>query len=419
MCGSIDDTEWRRFLFYANLVRSYKSFGERIDGVTAATLSDQTGGQPLFPRLTSLHWSHPTEYSAAFVLFLSPMLKNVTFDFGSDLSPVSTTFTATDDPGDYTTAAALRLIYARAPRIEHLDIHIGYSYAMKSIPAFKDVLSLTLRDIKDPAVIGLACSPLERLQKLKVTLIPEDAESMFQRIPDIMLPEVTEMSLESSPHVVGLIINSMHAPKLSALTASMELVDAPVKQCITLIAERFTSSLRNLTLHIDDLDDFSEDEIDPPIPTARSFADFFAPLYTLRALTRVAIAFRFETPCIITDADMSRIAEAWPGLRTLHLPFVINGGMSPTFSITGLPLLTKRCVHLHSLFIPLPDASPLKDMDLASLPPYSNVVTRLYVAGNRWPKELREKAYEYLDHIFPQVRDRGIILGEEDFDDLP
>ena len=127
---------------------------------------------------------------------------------------------------------------------------------MKSIPAFKDVLSLTLRDIKDPAVIGLACSPLERLQTLKVILIPEDAEIMFQRIPDIMLPEVTEMSLESSPHVVGLIINSMHAPKLSALTASMELVDAPVKQCITLIAERFTSSLRNLTLHIDDLDDF-------------------------------------------------------------------------------------------------------------------------------------------------------------------
>lgn len=376
---------------------------------------DKTKGKPLLPRLSELFWSHPTEYSAAFVLFLSPMLTNVSLNFGSELSPVSTSFLGKDDPGDYTTAAALRMIHSRSPRIERLSIHIGYSHVLHPMSIFEDVRSLSLQDLKDPAIISVACKSMCSLQKLEVSMYYDPPDSSTTYTPGIQLPvTLTELSLDCSPSMANLILGATRATSLSTLTIKTELRDEEVKRCVELISTRFASSLRNLALYIDDSDEDAFEELGhPPV---RQYSEFFEPLYTLRQLTRVAIYFRFETPCCITEEDMRKMAAAWPALQTLHLPFLVNGGLPPTYPISALELLAKGCPSLSAAFVPTPSAETLKNIDLATVPSYDCALVRLHLLGDSWKEEIRRKGTAYVMRVFPKLQEIGIMMSD-DFED--
>ena len=425
MYGPIGDAEWARFSFYANFVRTYRSFGERIDGVTSAMLMEKTGGSPLLPRLTTLQWAHPMEYSAAFPLFLPPMLNDVCLNFSSDLSPVYTAFDPNHDPGDYTVATALRLVHLRAPHIQRLQLHIGSCPGLQFIPTFGNLRHLTFHNVHDPYVVAFACQSLTSIQRLDVTTYYStkwDSDyfsappSQRPHLPDIDLPALRELNLNAPSHKVNLILEALRAPRLTMLAITMELYDEALRACVGTISARYASSLRSLSLNVDDDGDPLDSEADdvrPPLV----FADTFSPLFALRALASVSLQLRFETPCVLTADDVRRAAEAWPALRTLYLPFLINGGVPPTYPVTALAHLAARCPDLRAAFVPYPEPTGLQgvaDVTALQLQTYDNRLTRLHLLGGSWPPAVRHKCEAYLRRLFPRLKD---ICMSDTFDD--
>ncbi|KAH9939241.1 uncharacterized protein BXZ73DRAFT_43729, partial [Epithele typhae] len=423
ICGDIKDEEWARLLFYANLVRRYTTFGERIDGITTAVLVAKCGGRALFPRLTMISWFHDMEYSSYFIVLLgSPLLAHLNLNFSTDYSPVATTFLV-DDPADYTIAAGLRLVHMQCPHIRTIDIHASRLPSVNSLGRFASLHKLTLRSIKDFAVIGAACGSLPHLKSLEVaSFVPPEAPP--PHIPAISLPSATELSLTGTSDLVAAILEATHAPRLasvSIITLGFPSYHPPAPDAVvalmritTAIGARFAQTLRHVTLEgYGDDDDNDDDDDEPRPPTTQAFRPLFAPLYAAGALERLAVVFDFESALTLAPGDLADAARAWPGLRSIKLPF--DSRVPPTYPITDLEALARGCPRLVNVLLPLPNAAPLGDVEevraMSGLDGCVNEVSRVWLPGEDWMPETRARCAAYLRRIFPKLKEEGMYLG--------
>ncbi|KAI0719806.1 hypothetical protein C8T65DRAFT_635215 [Cerioporus squamosus] len=397
--GPIDDNEWSRFQYYANLVRSYTTHSERMDGIFSATLLDKLEGKPLLPRLTSLHWAKQDEFSSAFLLFLSPMLRSVHIDFISfgGATPVG----SEPLPEDLTTAAALRLVHSRAPAVEGLEMQACHMCSLDPVPGFVHLRSLKIIQSKDPRIWEKIAGSLPALQELDVHMTTQSLDEDIlraRRLPEARFGQLTRLGLMADPRMVPIVLELLHAPSLKHLHLQMVLKDHLCVRACEIAASRFAQSLRALVLELDD---------DYHNLAPRAFGALFSPLYALRDLDDVTLGMRFETDIVVTADDVARMTEAWPNLQHLKLPFTVEPEpefeSDPRMPVTALETFARRYPKLEGLVMPIPDPAPLADLDLAAVPAYPHRLSRLHLVSGEWPEDMVEKGLLYIKRLFPNA----------------
>ncbi|TFK81958.1 hypothetical protein K466DRAFT_666808 [Polyporus arcularius HHB13444] len=395
----IDDKEWTRFQYYANFVRSYTTDSERMDGIFTATLLDKSEGKPLLPRLTFFKWAKQDEFSSAFLLFLSPMLRFVHLNFFSYGG--STPVGSQPLPEDLTTAAALRLVHGRAPALDTLQIQACHICSLDPVPGFAHLRSLQITQSKDPRIWEKIAGSLPALQSLTVYMTTQSLDEDIlraKRLPEARFGQLTQLEFMADARMVPIVLDLLHAPCLRHLHLQMELKDHLCVRACEIVASRFAQSLRSFELELDD----DYDDTSP-----REFGALFSPLYALRELVDVQLAIRFDTEIVVTVDDIARMAEAWPNVQHLKLPFTAypeDEPEVPRMPITALETFARRCPKLEGLVMLIPDPWPLADLDLATVPSYSNRLSRLHLVSGGWPQDMVEKGKLYFKHLFPNAK---------------
>ncbi|KAI0034007.1 hypothetical protein K488DRAFT_46477 [Vararia minispora EC-137] len=106
----------------------------------------------------------------------------------------------------------------------------------------------------------------------------------------------------------------------------------------------------------------------------------------------------------LRDADLACIAQACPSLEVARLcataRFPITGG-APGVGWDGLAALTARCVHLHTVAMPLDSTRPPDDAIFFNLAASSRAMRRLHV-GHGWARDPLQAAIA-LSHLAPHL----------------
>lgn len=389
------------------MVRKYETLHvEKLDGVISATLQDKLRGEPLLPHLTTLKWWMQDDASSAFLLFMSPMLRDVLINF---LPASFLNDPAEVDPAEYTCAAALQLIHSRAPHLERLRMPGGHAHSAETLARFCNLRSLTLTKCGDHTVLQTVCASSPWLRHLDVTLSHHNPQSGALRpLPSLYLGSLTQLTLGGNENLTTLIMESIRADYLTSITLNIELVDALVKRCISVISSQLAQNLHEVTLELND---------NPRDMQPRVFHDLIAPLYGVHALRNVSISVMFETRVTITADDIADMAKAWPELESLCLPYPDEPSEHPRPPITALEKLAAGCPALKSLVMSLPDVALLKDVDLSSMRTYNNRLFHANLLAGQWSLEDKERGVAYLQRIFPRLLEAHILV-DEDFEDV-
>lgn len=118
------------------------------------------------------------------------------------------------------------------------------------------------------------------------------------------------------------------------------------KDLLVCIVRRWKNTLTYVRM-VHNRDDTSDDDIVPPTITM----DTISPLLRIPQLTHLEVdGYSLE----LGDHNVEEMANAWPRIHTLHLPYMLTG--TPRPSVISLQTLSKRCPELRCLTIPL-DAS--------------------------------------------------------------
>ena len=412
--GPIGDDEWARFQHYANLVRSFKTGSERIDGIISATLLVKTQGQPLFPRLTTLHWNMGDQSSSSFLLFMSPMLRDVMIGFHGDgiMEPPQ----QEPDADEYTSVAALQLVHAVAPHLERVQVTCGHTYVAQFLTQFTNLRSVNLHAVKDHAAVYIVCQTLPLLQRLDVfysRVLEDERPSLPAHLPDLHLGAITTLKLSGDTEMTTLTLEAIQTHRLRSIVIKIEFLDDLCARCIHAVATRLAGSLHTLKVEFHD----HYTGMQP-----RVFHDLVAPLYAVRTLRQVLFGVCFETPVVVTAKDLANIAQAWPDLERLRLPYSRSldedeGVVAQPVPIMALEHLAKGCPRLWMLVMQMPDATPLEGMNLDAIPTYPNLLRRAHLMAGEWEEEDFERAIDYLQCIFPRLEEDQI-LTDMDFQDM-
>ncbi|RPD61772.1 hypothetical protein L226DRAFT_612237 [Lentinus tigrinus ALCF2SS1-7] len=399
--GPIDDLEWSRFQLYANLVRAYStSIWERMDDIFVATLLDKCAGKPLLPRLTFLGWTGQDDgiTSSAFLLFMSPMLRIVHVNSSGLYVTPPAEFEPLSE--EFTIAAALRLIHARAPAVEQLKIPACHLCSLKPISDFVHLRSLCIES-EDPRIWEKIANWLPNLQDLTVYMFTQMQDEDIQRarrLPEAHFGQLTRLWFMADPRIMPIVLDLIRAPHLNNLQLDTELRDDLCVHLCDIVAVRFVRSLRIFLLKL-----ASDGRDEHP----RQFEALFSPLYAIRHLEHVTVQVTFDTNLALTADEVTRITGAWPNLKHLKFSSVLLSKSelaAPRMPITALEIFARRCPQLEVLFMPLPNPAPLADLDLATVPACSNRLQRIYLySGSEWPEDFAdwEKVEPYVERLFP------------------
>ena len=350
------------------------------------------------------------ESSSSFLLFFSPMLRIFHIDF---FNRAGVSSIGTDPlPEDYATAAALRLIQARAPVIKQLHIQACHPCALEPVPSFVHLRSLTVIGTKDPRIFEMIANALPDLQDLSVYMVTQMRDEDIlraKRLPVARFRKLIDLCFGADPRMVPIVLNTIHAPSLEQLRLKMQLKDDICVRVCEIVAARFAQSIFAFVLELNDDDDNMH---------SRDFHALFSPLYAMRDLEEVSLMTHCYTDIVVTAEDISRIAEAWPNLSLLTLPCTLDEDDDDEeentplrMPVTALETLARRFPKLEEIIMPLPDPAPLADLDLATVPQGSNRLSLIRLLSGMWPQDVREKGRRYVERLFPTAE----FIFDEDF----
>jgi hypothetical protein len=142
----------------------------------------------------------------------------------------------------------------------------------------------------------------------------------------------------------------------------------------------------------------AEEDAVPPSITM----DTISPLLAVSQLAHLEIdGYSLE----LSDSNLADMANAWPGIHTLHLPFMGAGTQRP--SVLSLQMLSQRCPELRFLTLPLDTTEfaifPQQETTRMSVSLHRLQI--LTVAGTDDAWELRRAMHlaRVIDHLFPYL----------------
>ena len=401
-------TQWERFKYYANFIKEYYVRSERFDGIASASIHDWTRGKPLLPNLRTLEWvSESAELSGGLLLFLVPGLHRLRASFSRPPWDLSSGEERIDRINSLATGSLLLFMKTRTPGLRELHISAWWPESVVSVPSFQELRCLTLEDIMEAELIGVACHSLPRLERLTISQWSSGAENPPS--PNLALGSLTYLKIEASLEIVDAMLNAVQTRQLSDLVlilASRD-PDANYHQICKSIVSRFSSTLINL--HITPV----FNPVAKGIRCRLNFDTVFSPLYAIRNLETAYFPLSTVTSMeiVVTGNDIATMATSWPALEVLHLPSnrlpfnrdnLLNAPL-PRPPITALALFAQCCPRLTELDMLFPDPAPLAGMAIDAFPRSSSRLKSLSLRAPGCSNEERAGAFRYLMLMFPMA----------------
>lgn len=368
---NVVQVDWERFDFYAKRVRRlmYNQYCGSLEwppGVRADHIIQkfqELKGSPLLPNVQSIRWSIRTLQGVSLdslkVLF-TPTLTSLSLNY--ELFKKRQKL-----PEDVIAA-----IPSHCLRLQHLSLKfVPGVLNLESLPAILrkcgtlqrltlDVIDL--HGVLDPFLSELAT--VAKLYELGLTTSRSYIDTQNIAHP-FRFPSVKVLRLHSTDALsITSVLEGCDFPSLTELSIS-----PPRRFALRLISESISSNiahdtLQSLTVYYRGSMSWNEVEV-----AACSVFDSLQPLLIFRNLRHLHIEIKHKVNISLTDADLERLAQAWPHLRHLR---ILPGdkrnsrGALPTYR--GLVSLVRHCPHLNTLAILIAATPSLSRVERAALP---------------------------------------------------
>ena len=378
--GNIHHEEWRVLLRYARRVRKIRYINhleETIRRSVFETLLERLQGRPLFPNLQVLHWGSKSSKNTLKILTNSPRLSVVILKdthrlylwhqsptLNRTLSTISSSSVALQELFVQGSSETLDNFVA-TPACQNLERVVLDTYISMDTTLFSNLASLkSLRSLSISARImehgdDIRIEPkVERTEALvwaspfpALDRVAVKAEWGYHREPERVLSPLFSL-LSASPITMAEIKVSSWATLTSSAFSVLN----------HLCAGRMSQSLRTLRLHFKG-DDWRADDGGRHHQAIR-FKDSIDPLLALQRIEELRLGV-VSWWIDISDADVAKMAAAWPHLTFLHIeydpPEVIRWQANAFFhhaafsysqkrpSILSLVDLAERCERLEEL----------------------------------------------------------------------
>ena len=394
--GEILDEEWETLLKYAARVREIAYHASSVCGNGEAFLSNpvihelhkRNGGRPLFPKLRFLAWHRDLKrgpedqiaYDRLLDILASPDISAVSFWI-----PDRFVLGGAGDISDYDPGSDLGTIARRCPLLQ--EVHLRPNFCPDALLDFSTKIRLrTLKlgmDIVQSNVLDVLGQNLH-VEELCGSLsyefgsLPQQPAALG-RLAGGLFPSLRRIHLAGTvvPYLTNLLA-SVSSPVLTNVTVlGTHDYTSPEDVCLlikTLSTPHFACSLQTITLSFDF--EFMEDYQLQLVPF--HFDPFLSPLLSLHNLRHLSLCMSVII-ITVTDADVYRMARAWPHAVTIgighgrtcrlfrHRTARYVDAPSPGPSVRALVALAERCTKLVDLHCDVARAEEEDECALAEL----------------------------------------------------
>ncbi|KAH9911215.1 uncharacterized protein BXZ73DRAFT_108167 [Epithele typhae] len=360
-------------------------------------LADKLGGETLFPRLKTLSWR--ATYREAEVYRRSRVLRVL-------VSPSVTTLCSAQANWWPKLRRDLSIIAERCPHLQAIDVR-----HMSSLDAVSLAACRALRRIEVATLTDSALSCLAHLAHLDALLCrhlkPFEHPEPPPLWPSRAFPRLRAFSLLVCPPPADLA--PLWAALAAAPCAAATLPTPAPLPALCAPHARFGASLRALTL---------------ALAPAAPLAPALAPLYDLRALESLRvdapIASRdADAALVLADADVGRMARAWPALVHLRLCEQLAPASERAPSVLALVGLAEHCRALEAALVNVADVS---EAEIALLEERAGgggqrQLVQWRLAGARWAERLKVadagRLARAVSALFPALEGDGVLCAWE------
>ncbi|KAF9442723.1 hypothetical protein P691DRAFT_680885 [Macrolepiota fuliginosa MF-IS2] len=397
--GRVSEEDWGRFDWYAGRVKSF-CYTRDPDSLDIAMhvyfRIAQLRRQPLLPALRHLRCPHISQDDfliSSICLFLTPSLKVLDFEKITGVE-------------DKLIGTFLHTLLCEEARIERVMLvgegltkdTLGYLGLCRSLRSL--VVTGMGRYVDLEIVRSLGRIP--QLEELELDL--EESGLLNATESDVVANsshggaegelgyrELTSLEFIAPLSFVKTFVMQIGATQLRHIGFESSLEGTVDRRDLLVgIVRRWKDSLTFIRM-VHHSDGGSEDESTPPGITM----DTISPLLRLSKLTHFELeGYSLE----LRDANVTQMAQAWPQIHTLHLPYMDSGTQRPT--VASLQTLSLSCMELRHLTIPL-DTNDF--LAVAEAPISLHRLHMLTAATPDEPWELWRsmRLARAVDHLFP------------------
>lgn len=408
--GRVSDSDWDRFDWYARRVKSF-CYTRDPDSLDIAMhvyfRIAQLRKQPLLPSLRHLKCPHISQDDfliSSICLFLTPSLKILDFE----------KITGVEDKLIGTFLHTLLCEGARIERIELVGegltrdtlMYLGRCIHLRSLVVSGMGRYVDLEIVKNLGRIpGLEELDLDLEESGLLSVNESDVVPSSSWQDGSGVTVIGGSSIEGELGFRELMRLEFIAPLSFIKTFVMQIGTTQLKHIgfesstegavdrrdlLTCIVRRWKDTLTYIRM-VHNAETSSEDDIIPPTITM----DTISPLLKVPKIKHFEVdGYSLE----LRDSNMTEMANAWPNIHTLHLPFMGTGTQRP--SVISLQTLSKQCLELKYLTLPL-DTSEFTVLQEARISLHR--LQMLTVASPDEPWELRRamRLARVVDHLFP------------------
>ncbi|XP_006455069.1 hypothetical protein AGABI2DRAFT_209334 [Agaricus bisporus var. bisporus H97] len=391
--GRISESDWDRFDWYARRVKSF-CYSRDPDSLDIAMhvyfRIAQLRRLPLLPSLRHLKCPHISQDDfliSSICLFLTPSLSELNFEKITGVE-------------DKLIGTFLHTLICEEARIERLEL-VGEGLTKDTLMYIGRLMSL-----KSLIVNGMGryvdlevVKSLGRIPGLEELELDLEESGLLSEGEELGFKELTKLEVVAPLSFIKALVLSIGTTQLKRIglegstTDEVGIVDR--KDLLGTLVRKWKNTLTYIRM-VHTTEPGSDDETTIPASTRISM-NTISPLLELSNLRHLELdGYALE----VGDANITEMAESWPNIETLHLPFMGSGIRRPT--VISLQTLSRQCPALRSLTIPLDTA------DFTMLHDTTVSVHRLRVLTVAGPDEPWERRRETrlapaMDRLFPYL----------------
>lgn len=348
----------------------------------------QLRSTPLLPSLRHLHCpavSRSDFLISGICLFLSPSLQTLEFD---SISTVE----------DKLCGTVLHTLASDGAQVEKIVLRgRGLSQdTLWMVAGFEHLSSLELQGMGEAINLEIMekIGSLPWLINLAIDFTGSRMEPLVQ---DIGLKDLNSLMITAAVPFVQALLSHITTTQLETFFATVP-TDPPAdkKEFLTKVVDRWKDTLRRIALVHQQLGE---------TPSEFLHIDTLAPLVPLRKLAYLKLAgYGME----LTDENITDMANAWPEMDTLLLPFINANHPRPT--LFSLRILSRLCPNLRNLMIPLNtitvDLLPFVSSGVPHTPVHDLHTLTIASADDSESWDLRDLLHvaRHIDYIFPKLK---------------
>ncbi|KAH9852290.1 hypothetical protein C2E23DRAFT_194910 [Lenzites betulinus] len=361
----VQENEWDRVLHYTVHVRSLFTSHhpsnpgyKKINPASYSVIRPFSERQPIFPNLYSISWDMELSEPEAILYLLSPSAEMITIrcDETTSQNPDA----KTRDEWALALAKLTKVFCERNRNLTDLAFHLEDLSPSSVVSSLQPLNALIEFKIRSSQSVDLAhIHTLLSMPMLENLWLPSLA-GVFN--PALQDPSdgsgiLSELVLERYDPSAEIFI--CHTLKTLAAGTYRYNNDFLFRQTCAAWAHAFPN-LQELSVEL-------TAEILQDVEPRAALAPMIAPLFGLRALTRLTVHYSTYLPINVQDADVAAIAAALPDLTLLSLLEVSLGGDFPscTVGLRGLLAVARACPNLDTLVL---RRIVFKSEDVADLP---------------------------------------------------